>query len=359
MSLSIQYAFKLPIDKKESFYRKKLIIEKNIYPEERLFAVTKDRTIAEEDFDSIEYGFDDMYLFKLVSANYYAKIDEEKNNNLVRDMGCMLLAESTQNSSLDLERFRSICFPQEEGFYREDDIDFLKKNIKSYGQALIEEIKQEIIERLYVLEVLTVLSPEILIPKLTRVCPLYLGCPYVRFWIESHQGHYKYNSSEQKKKSENFLKRVLVPDRREKSRQEIPYMDVFLMHKSLSKLLRQRSKFIKECNEPGIAMNKSLLLQLHFVSEKSIELIEQGQGSPSDLAVEILVNEGRINSDGSFRSFWAQARKMNKKHSGKTMTIGALSLFDWSRTGKITLPVDIWSTLDPEKPDEGFFPQQD
>ena len=204
----MEQIFRLPTNKEELFYRKNLIIEKNLYPKERLFAISdsKDITKAEEDFDSIEYGFDDMYLLKLVAARYYAKIDKEKDKALVRDMGCLFLEDTAQgkDSSLDLERFRNICFPPEEGSYREEDIDFLKKEMKSYGIALVEDIKQEIIERLYVLEVLTVISPKALIPKLTNICPLYLGCPYVRFWIMSHQGHYKYGSNEEIKKQKNF-----------------------------------------------------------------------------------------------------------------------------------------------------------
>ena len=93
---NMSQAFRLPVTPEENLYRRNVIASKNLYPVDRLnkIIVNKDVIKAEKDFDSVEYGFDDMYLFKAFSTFAYIMTHNEKNNDdVVRDLGRVFLNE--------------------------------------------------------------------------------------------------------------------------------------------------------------------------------------------------------------------------------------------------------------------------
>ena len=124
-----------------------------------------------------------------------------------------------------------------------------------------------------------------------------------------------------------------------RNQQEISYRHSVIASKNLYPIDR--------LNE--IIKNRKHLSGPSFLSKKSIELIEQNQGFPSELAIEILQIEEMLSSEGAFKSFQIQMRLLDKKHSGETLTRNAMWILDYTSKAGMIPSVEFWHILAPEK----------
>ena len=254
-----EQTFKLPRNQEEISYRRDMIASKNLYPLDRLNEIIKNRDSvnAEKDFDSTEYGFDDMYIFKVLAARAYIASIEEKDDNLVRYSGRVFLNENGVEEYPDLKRLKRACFSSGKDSETKEDLEFLKKKMHAYGLDILKFAKQEIIERLYVLELLALVSLDTLLPKLVRVCPFYFSCPSVIFFIMHHQERCKLETDEERKVSGKILKQLIIPDRRSIGKRKLPHWELYRMYKKLLKYIQPFYKAVKQGDSSEIKKEKS------------------------------------------------------------------------------------------------------
>ena len=321
----MKQAFRLPRNQAEISYSHRVIESKNLYPLDRLSEIVKTQDIAKakKDFDSANYGFDDMYLFKALAAYTYMTAHEDKDDKFVRDLSCVFINEKWVDGDSELEQIKKAYSSSGNDPNSIEDLALLKKKMHSYGLELFKRARQEIVERLYVLELLSFVCFDTFLPKLVGACPLYFGRPSIIFFIMHHQKICKLGLDKQKE-SEKILKRFILPDKRAMAKRTLPRWELYLIYKTLLKYIQPYHKAMKGGDKAEIKRTKESLSKLTFISRESIELIEKDFEIPSEAAHIIMEKEGKFKKAGTFQGFQMEMRQLDEKHSGDTLTHHAM-----------------------------------
>ena len=186
------------------------ILGNNLYPEEKvrhcldfIFGRKKPNkktiTIIRKDFHSDQYVFDSVYKFKMLIAYSFvhadllgdgliAKISEMDLQSKFFDK--VLNREGESNLKMSPENLRKINRALSRHLKAPDKkkgtlpnskkmIASKRSRIKKKGEELTMSLRPQIQNRLALLELFTLTSPDDFIPDLLKVCPKYLSCPIV------------------------------------------------------------------------------------------------------------------------------------------------------------------------------------
>ena len=314
--------FRLPSTLDEVQEKLNIVKKYGLYPEDELMrCLDSNKELIKKikkDFDSDEYGFDDIYKVKMFVANYLMGIDNEEklDSDYVKELRLNLGGNLFNTISKGITDEPSIHLSWVLGIPQHNSTIEKNQKLNEIGFWRAKKLAPQIRARLALLELFTIVSYEDFIPKLLKVCPLYLSCPIVARKIS--EWTYEFRKGDESKKK--YISRTFT-DRRISSN-KISYRHWSLFHRYyllkkhlevLAKVGKRdlRKKFIKDF----------LTRRLGLKKECEDFLLEENYTSPKKGAMEIMFKEGRFENEDAFNRTHEKIESLLKKHPMEEMDI--------------------------------------
>ncbi|MBF0313611.1 MAG: hypothetical protein HQK52_09350 [Oligoflexia bacterium] len=308
--------FTLPQSIEDLDSRIKIILENNLFSPNRIYSFYKGAKLNKTNrgakevlkiFKSTEHGFDDLYKVKMFTVLVLLDADNFMSNEEAVAV-YKTIKESTKDDAGEIFKHERIA----------DEVTKARHTIYSYGIVLKSIIGNEVKNRLALLEMLTFIYPDGLIPELLKVCPLYLECPFVQNKIYTNQHNAKYGTKESAKNSRKFLKDLIYLDGREKTKTNLDMWRIDLFYHNFSKHIgdfrtKKKEKIFNQkeydsfCKEEGVPS---------YLKDALISPFSNRSSGPKELTLSFMVDRKMIKHSRSYTDIQSKLSLLKRKHKG-------------------------------------------
>lgn len=224
--------------------------------------------------------------------------------------------------------------------YMESPQFYIQNKLTKYMEDYLPKIRA----KFACLELLACWHQKDAIARLVSICPKYIGSQVFQQWVLYQQWTYRHSSNqEESQNASNNLNEVFkcIKGDRRKSRSRIyKYWKCSRRYQSLNDLI-----VAIRANHPGLAKKDiKTVLYLYNVPENLFDLVIDGADSPSNVALDVMVEQKDVFSHKAYKDFQSYISGLTKMHRDVVSDPFVFSFFDSpSEYPRSVAQTDIWA----------------
>lgn len=195
-------------------------------------------------------------------------------------------------------------------------LEFRKANFRRHADVLAEHDIPRIRAYLAFKEIAALFDPDAMIPHLVGITPKYLASPLTQKWMLKQQYNSKYGKSKKEINEANqhlkSLTKAISGDKRQNKKRVRPHWKIGFVYDDLVNYIEG---FRRRQSESKLDRQFfDIYCQQREIPKDLAALILAKNPTSSELAIEIMIHKGIIESEKTFRVIQTKLNKIQKRH---------------------------------------------
>lgn len=233
---------------------------------------------------------------------------------------------------------------------RNEYIKRTRSNLKNHGETMLRVDVRKIRAKLAFQEIITLIAPDKMVPVMVAISTKYLASDFIQQWLRLQRYNLQNKSVALRTlatKNLEQLSKSITGDKRKLKKRQYSYWRMGLIYENLVAYIKGFRR-LKEENEFDLEDFK-IFCEVHKIPSIYETAILDSKRAPSQLALDIMVEQDLIDDPKAFREFQPHINKLQEKHFNCNVLSIAneLSPILFHFMDLPTTHPDIWAAHDP------------